>query len=306
MSPVAPTIPSQAASEIRKENLRAMIVMIIGVGAFSFMDAGLKVLSPHYSPFQVTALRGLSSLPIVIVWVAFSGGFGQLVRVRFPLHIFRGLVGVFMLAGFTFALRHIPLSEAYAIFFIAPLLIMALSVPILGERVSPSRWFAIGVGMAGAFIILRPTGTAVLTLAGLAVLGAAVGYALTSLAVRVLGRTDSTESMVFWLMLLMGGGSFLIALPDWRPIVASHWMVIAGIAVTGSLGQWAITEAFRRGQASFIAPFEYTALAWGAGLDWLVWHDLPGLRTFLGAGIIIASGIYLIRNEKVPLDPDMP
>jgi drug/metabolite transporter (DMT)-like permease len=282
----------------RRENLKAAVVMMVGVASFSLMDAGLKILSPHYEPMQVAAIRGLSSLPIVMVWVALSGGFRQLVRVRFPLHIARGLLGIGMLAAFAYGLRHLPLAEAYAIFFVAPLLITAFAVPILGERVGWRRWIAIVVGLCGVLIVLRPTGAGVMTLAGLGVLFAAIGYALSAIAVRILGRTDTTESMVFWLMAIMGGGAALLAMPQWRPIEPAHWFVIGGIALTGSLGQWAITEAFKRGEPSFIAPFEYTALAWATGLDWIVWQKLPGGMTFAGAAVIVASGLYMIRRER--------
>jgi drug/metabolite transporter (DMT)-like permease len=252
----------------------------------------------------VAALRALSSLPIIAVWVALSGGYRQLFRIRFSLHLVRGILGIFALAGFAYAVRHLPLSEAYAIFFTAPLLIMALSVPILGEHISASRWLAIGIGAIGTLIVLRPTGAGVVTLAGLAVFATAVGYALSAIIVRILGRTDSTESMVFWLMGMIAIGATVLALPQWRSIQPGHWVVIGGIAVTGSLAQWAITEAFRRAEASFVAPLEYTALAWGVGLDWLVWQDLQRARTFAGAAFIVASGLYLIRKERVP-PPDI-
>lgn len=280
--------------------------MIIAVGALSLMDAGLKTLAPHYSPLQVTSVRGLSTLPIVLVWVGLSGGYGQLLRVRFGLHVARGILGIGMLTAFTYGVRHLPLADAYSIFFVAPLLITALAVPILGERVDWRRWAAIGIGFAGVLIVLRPTGAGALTIPGLAVLVTAVGYALSAITVRVLGRTDSTQSMVFWLMTMVGIGAGLLALPAWRPIQSAHWLVIGGIAVTGSLGQWAITEAFRRGEASFIAPFEYTALAWGVGLDWYLWRTIPAAVTIVGAAVIIASGVYLIRRERVHVEAEHP
>lgn len=280
--------------------------MIVAVGALSVMDAFMKVLAPHYSPFQVASLRGLSSLPFVVMWVGLRGGYSQLFRVRFRLHIARAGLGIMMLAGFAFALRKLPLTEAYSIFFIAPLLITVFAVLILKERVDWRRWLAIAVGFCGVVIVLRPTGAGALTLSGLAVLGTAVGYALSAITVRVLGRTDSTESMMFWLMALVAIGAGLIALPNWRPIQSGHWLVIAGIAVTGSLGQFAITEAFRLGEASFIAPFEYTALAWGVGLDWFVWKTTPAPITIAGAAVIIASGVYLVRRERVHVEAEHP
>jgi drug/metabolite transporter (DMT)-like permease len=124
--------------------------------------------------------------------------------------------------------------------------------------------------------------------------------------VRILSRTDSTPALVFWLMAFISIGAGTIAFPTWRPIQPAHWPVIGGLAVTGSVGQWAITEAFRHGQASFIAPLEYTALVWGVALDWLLWRTLPGPLTFVGAAVIIASGLYLIRRERVHVAAEHP
>lgn len=287
------------------ENLRGVTAMLVAVGALSLMDGGLKVLSPHYTPFQVASIRGLSALPIVLVWVALRGGFGQLLRVRFPLHLARGILGITMLTSFSWALRKVPLSDAYAIFFVAPLLITALAVPILHERVDWRRWVAIGIGFGAVLLVLRP-GRGALTLPGLAVLLTAAGYALSAITVRVLGRTDSTQSMVFWLMTFVAVGAGILALPDWRPILPEHWLVIAGIAVTGSLGQWAVTAAFQHGEASLVAPFEYTALAWGAGLDWFVWRTVPTSTTLVAAAVIIASGLYLVRHERVHVEAEHP
>jgi drug/metabolite transporter (DMT)-like permease len=279
-------------------NVRGAAVMIVAVGSLSLLDAGMKTLSSSYPPMQVAALRGLASLPFVLLWIAFRGGLPQLLKVRFPLHILRAALGIFMLAAFVYGVRALPLSEAYSIFFVAPLLITAFAAAFLRERVGWRRWLAIGVGLGAVVFILNPSGAGVISRAGLAIFLAATGYAISAITVRVLGRTDSTESMVFWLMFLVAIGAGLLSLPVWKPIEPQHWIVIAGIAVTGSIGQWAITEAFRVAEASFIAPFEYTALAWGAGLDFLLWQTTPGPRTLIGAAVIIGSGLYLMRRER--------
>jgi drug/metabolite transporter (DMT)-like permease len=211
-----------------------------------------------------------------------------------------------MLSLFAFAIRRLPLTEAYSIFFIAPGLITMLAVFILKEAVDWTRWLAIAIGFCGVLIVLRPTGAHTFTIPGLAVIATAVGYAFSAIIVRVLGKTDSTQSMMFWLMLMVGVGAGLLALPSWRPIQSVHWPIIAGMAVSGSLGQLAITEAFKLGEASFIAPFEYTALAWGVGLDWFVWRTAPVPITLLGAFVIIASGVYLVRREKVHVEAEHP
>ena len=282
----------------QNDNIKGGVVMIAAVGALSLMDAGMKVLSGVYSPLQVAAIRALASLPLIVLWIGLTGGFAQLRRVHVALHLLRGVLGIAMLAAFIFGVRHVPLAEAYTIFFIAPLLITAFSVPLLGERVEPRRWLAIGGGLLGVLIVLRPSGTGLITLGGVAVMGSAAAYALSAITVRILGRTDSTQSMVFWLMSIVGAGAGLLALPRWRAIQPEHWIVIAAIGVAGFFGQWAITEAFRIGEPSFIASFEYTALAWGLGLDWVLFRTVPGMRTFAGAAVIIACGAYLIQRER--------
>jgi drug/metabolite transporter (DMT)-like permease len=290
--------PAAAASSTAHDNVRGIVAMLVAVGTFAFMDAGLKVLAPHYPALQVVALRGLASLPIVLAWALVAGGGRQLLRVRWSLHLARGALGIAMLAAFAFALRQLPLSEAYSIFFVAPLLITALAGPLLGERVGRARWIAIGVGLAGVAIVLRPTGAGVVSLAGAAMLGCAAAYALSSVLVRLLGRTDSTLSMVFWLVVMFAVGATALAWPAWRPVETAHYGVLAGVAISGALGQFAVTEAFRRGEASVIAPLEYTALAWGAGLDWWLWSTAPAPHVLAGAAVIVACGIYLIRTER--------
>ncbi|HEX2059237.1 MAG TPA: DMT family transporter [Thermoanaerobaculia bacterium] len=279
-------------------NVKGGAIMLLAVGSFALMDAGMKVLSSAYPPLQIAALRCLSSLPLIVVWVGFRGGFRQLLRVRFGFHAVRAALGVVTLVTFIYGLGRLPLSEAYAIFFIAPLLITIFAALILGERIEWQRWAAIAIGLTGVLIVLRPTGTGVVTLAGLAVVICAVGYALSAILVRILGRTDSTESMVFWVIALMTVGATLLALPQWRPIQPQHWIAIVVIGLSGCLGQWALTEAFRVGEASFIAPFEYSALAWGLALDWMFWRVLPEAHALAGGAVIIASGIYLIRRER--------
>ena len=276
-----------------------MLLMLAAVALFALMDAGLKTLSAHYPPFQVAALRGLSSLPIVLAWALWTAGPMALLRVRWPLHLLRGALGIAMMASFVYALKRLPLSTAYSIFFVAPLLITALSVPILGEHVGPRRWTAIGIGLLGVLVVLRPTGEGVLSMAGLAVLVAAAGYAVSAITVRVIARTDSTQAITFWLLALMALGAGVVALPDWVPLRAEDAWIIGGIGIAGALGQYTITEAFRLGEASLIAPLEYTALVWGVALDLALWGVLPDSVTWLGAAIIVASGLYLIRRENI-------
>jgi drug/metabolite transporter (DMT)-like permease len=280
---------------------RGMMIMLLAVGLLAVMDAGLKLLAPHYPPLQVAFLRGAASLPFVLVWVARTDGFAPLLRVRWSLHLLRGALIIGMLTAFAYALRTLPLSTAYTLFFVAPLMITALSGPLLGERVGLARWLAIGAGFIGTLVVLRPSASGFFSWPALAILAAASSYALSAITVRILGRTDSSQTMVFWLLALLALGAGVLAVPHWVPIASAHWPIICGVGLCGALGQWALTEAFARTQASVIAPLEYSALAWGLMLDLLLWQQLPDAGTAVGGTIIVASGLYLIRQEREPL-----
>jgi drug/metabolite transporter (DMT)-like permease len=290
----------------RHPHFHATLLMLLAVLMFAMMDAGLKLLSPRYPSLQVAALRGLSSLPLVAAWVLATVPLRSLLRVHWPLHLLRGALGVAMMVGFVYGLRTMPLSTAYAIFFVSPLLVTAMAGPLLHEKVGAGRWLAIAIGLIGVLVILRPTGAGMMTAGGLAVLIAAICYAAGAITVRMLAQRDSTQAMVFWFMLLLSLGAWVLALPGWKPLASGDIWIIAGIGLAGSLAQVALTEAFRRGEASLIAPLEYTALVWGVTLDVALWGVLPDGVTWIGAGIIVASGFYLLRREKVHAEAEHP
>ncbi len=276
------------------------------MGFFSLMDALLKTLSAHYPAMQVAALRGWAALPLVALYALWRGEVPRLLKVRWPLHLLRGALGVMMITLFAYGLKRMSLAEAYSLFFVAPLLITVLSVFILKERVDLARWCAIAVGLLGVLVALRPDGSGFFSLAGLAVLGSAACYAISAVTGRILSRTDASESMVFWLMVMMALGGVALSAHEWVSIRREDWWLLAGLSVSGFLGQLAITEAFRHGKASSVAPFEYSALAWGMALDWMLWRALPDEYTLIGAAIIIGSGIYLVRREAVHAESEHP
>ncbi len=290
----------------RGRNLASIYAMLLAVFMFALMDTAMKLLAERYPALQVAALRAICSLPLIAAYVAWRGAFTGIFRVRWPMHFLRGVLGIAMLALFAFGLKSLSLAEAYSIFFIAPALITALSMFLLKERVNLARWLAIGVGLVGVLVVLRPSGAGFLTVGGLAVLAAASCYAFSAITVRVLARSDRNEHTVFWLIVMIALGAGLLAAPDWVPIPATEIPLLCALAVTGFIGQLAITEAFSRGEASSVAPFEYSALAWGVGLDWLLWRALPDGWTMVGAAIIIGSGLYLIRHEKDHVEAEHP
>jgi drug/metabolite transporter (DMT)-like permease len=202
-----------------------------------------------------------------------------------------------MMLSFTFALKELSLAKAYALFFVAPLLIALFSIFMLDERVQRAQWAAILIGFAGVLIVLRPGAVGFGLLGTLAVLGTAFCYALSSVLVKIIGRTDSTQSMIFWMTGMLSIGATLIALPGWQPIERRHFVLIGTIAITGAIGQWGITEAFKRAPAASVAPLEYSGLAWVILIDLFVWSVVPEWQTLAGAAVIIGSGLYLLRYE---------
>jgi drug/metabolite transporter (DMT)-like permease len=281
-----------------RDNRRGIVMMLLAVGFLSLMDAGLKELSTAYPAFQVAALRAAASWPIIVVWICVWHRPSELLRVRWSLHLLRGVLGVTMMAAFVYGVRGLPLTAAYTLFFVAPLIITLLSRPFLGETIGVHRWIAIVGGFAGVLVALRPDVGGVISWASLAVLLAALGYAVSAITVRVLARTDSTRAMVFWVMTFIALGAGALAAPNWVPLAPEHWLLVAGVGIVGAAGQFTITEAFVRGEASVLAPLEYTALLWGLAFDALLWQVLPGASTWVGAAIIVACGVYLVRAER--------
>lgn len=274
--------------------------MLLAMAALSLMDATMKQLVGHYAPIQVSALRGIVSLPFVMAWVYWrERTFRTLFDIRWRWHLARGVLAVLMLTSFIYAISNMPLSKAYTLFFVAPLMITALSVPLLKESVDLKRWIAILVGFGGVLIILRP-GFVSLDLLSIAVLFSAACYALNAISVRILGRTDSTGAMSFWFIAMVAVGAGALALPDWQPIRSSDALWLAGMGISGALGQVLITEAFKCAPLSIVTPFEYSALFWGVLLDVAIWGALPGPLVFVGAAVIVGSGLYLIHRERKP------
>lgn len=283
-------------------NTRGMLAMLLAMGCFSLMDVSLKALAAHYPPLQVAALRGLTAWPLVVVHVVWTRQTHTLLRVRWPLHIARGVLTVGMLALFAHALQTLSLTAAYVLFFIAPVLITLLSVPVLGEQVPRASVLAVALGLGGVWVALRPGPGFWADLwtssASLAVLAAAVGYAVAAVLGRLASRTDSSAALVFWTTSFLAVGSLVLAWFGWQPLQWSHagWLVL--LAVTGLAGQVAIVEAFRHGQAAVVAPFEYSALAWGVLLDAALWQVWPDGWTWGGAALVVASGLVLLRSVR--------
>lgn len=294
------SLPTSAAIHSPSQNrLRGIASMIAAVFAFAIMDSLLKRLSGHYGPMQVGCMRCLSSLVILLGAIGWRRSWGEL-RTGQPLHqLARGALGVGMLGGFVFAVHRLTMAQTYALFMSAPLMMTALSVPMFGEKVTARRWLVIALGLGGVLVILHPwSGGMVSLTAAAAAAAATICYSLSALTVRYLGKHNSSLSIVFWNLSLVGLGCGLLAAFDWQPVPAEEWPWLAAVGVAGALGQFWITDAFRRAPPAVVAPFEYTSIVWAFAIDWLFWSATPSRSLVFGATIVMASGIYVIWDER--------
>ena len=280
------------------EHTRGISRMLLAVGVLSVMDVLLKLLAGRYPPAQVAALRGAASLPFFVVPLLVSGKLAELKPRRLWLHGLRGLLSISVMIGFVYAVGQMSLTNTYTLFMIAPLLVTALSVPMLGEQVRAGGWIAVCVGMLGVLFVLRPSTTGLTVPGALAALGAAAGYSVNFILIRVMSRTETHASLVFWFLLTVAVGAGALAAPGWRELGPREWLIVAAIGITGAVGQHFITQAFSLAPASLIAPFDYTALLWGLAFDWVLWSTRPTITALVGGALIVASGVYVTRASR--------
>ena len=208
----------------------------------------------------------------------------------------------FMLGATTFyfaAVQFLPLTEANAINFVTPVLVVILAQPILGERVGAKRWIGVAVGFAGAMIIIRPGNGLIDIAAGLMLLSAFCN-ACYQLSTRKLGGIDGPLTTLFYTALVGSIGASLVVPFAWEPLDAEGWFLMLLIGAFALIGHFALINAFRLAAAPTIAPFGYTILIWSAVFGYVIFGQLPDLWTVLGAVIIVIGGIIILRAQTGP------
>ena len=297
--------------------LIGILCIVIGMFVILLNDVIIKWISGDYPIHQIVLTRSLVALPIILLIARFDGGWQGLKTRRAPLHLARGLLIVIANMCYFLALAAMPLADAMALFFVAPLLITALSVPMLGEKVGLRRWLAVAVGMIGVLVMLRPA-SGVIQLAAVLPVIAAAAYALMQMLTRRLGVTDRASVMALYIQLTfifvstgigltIGDGRFAgsdnasldFLLRAWHWPTPSDAVAIAACGCSIAVGSYLMSQAYRLGQASVIAPFEYTALPWGVLLGFLIWGDIPNLTTVVGILLVVGSGLYVLYREHI-------
>lgn len=285
-------------AQARPAALAGILWILLAIFCFGVMDSMIKWLSGGYATWQIIFFRALFALIPIAVVLMRGAGLRGLRTDRIASHILRACVGIVAIYCFFRSFAAMPLADVYAISFAAPLIITALSVPLLREPVGWRRWAAVLVGFVGVLIMLRP-GTGVVGGPALLCLLGTVFYALTMIFVRVLSRTETNAAIVFYYMATLTIVSGLAMLPDWRTPGALDMAVLAGTGIIGGVAQLALTQAFRLAPPSLLAPFEYTGMIWAVVFGFAFFGEVPDAAIGVGVAIVIASGLYIIHREAV-------
>jgi len=280
------------------QNIRAGIFWMLGtMFCFVTMDACAKTLLTNgHSVTQVVWGRYISQ--VVLLAVIFAPRLISLIRTdHVKVQLLRSVLLLLTTILFFGALSYIPMANASAVMLVSPLIVTALSVPLLKEKVGVRRWAGVAIGFAGAMLIIRP-GADTLQLAALLPLGAAFLYALFQISTKFLSAAEDPLTTLVY-SALVGGVVLSISVPfHWEPFTPKEWLILAGTGTFGSIGHFCLINAFRNAPASAVVPFTYTNLLWATGYGYILFGDIPDLHTVLGAVIISASGLYIFHREQ--------
>jgi drug/metabolite transporter (DMT)-like permease len=273
---------------------------LLAIGLFAFMDTIGKSLMQHYPAPQVVWARYFFQCTLMLVMLPRLGVTGFLRTRRHGLQIGRGVLLLVATGCMYAAISVVPLADAYAITFTAPLLVTALSVPLLKERVGWRRWSAVVVGFVGVLIVIRP-GFGEVPWQLLLPLVTAACFAVYQIFTRMIS-TDPAETpfvMLFYLAWVGALAMTLVVPFHWQPVAPLDWLWMAAIGGLGAAGHLILIRALVIAPASLIAPFTYSQIIWALILGYLVFGDLPDIWMLLGCTVIVASGLFVFYREAV-------
>lgn len=305
-----------------QSNFSGILCLCAGIAVFSVQDLILKLLSDTYPLHQAMVLRSLTAVPIMlaIVWW-FDGTLKTLLSPSWPAMLARGLLNFLAYTSYYLALAALPMATTVALYFTAPLIITVLSVVILRERVALNRWLAVVAGFCGVVLMVRPGGD-VFDWAALLPIFCGFAYALTMILARIMGAKDSAAAMAFWgniaflgcalaLSAYYGTGqhggdahpSIAFLTRGWTTPTLQDLLLMCLCGVIAAFGLTLLTQAYRIGESSIVAPFEFTFAFWGLLWGWLFWNQLPDGLGWLGIGVIVAAGVYVLRPQEPETAP---
>ena len=271
--------------------------MVLAMALFVGMDTMAKHLGQSYPVIQIVWIRYL--VAGCVLALVLNRRLAATFRTRnLKLQLLRG--GLLVATNFLFytGLRFMPLAESSAISFVGPLMVTALAVPFLGERVGLRRWAGVLVGFAGALVVIRP-GLGIIDWAALFPLGAAACFAVTAIATRKLGGLDAVPTTLVLTTFVGAALSSTVAPFFWTPPATSALALMVCIGLLGVVAHFAVIKAFVAAPATTVAPYNYTTIVWATVFGLAVFGDRPDPWTLAGAAVIVGSGLYIYYRERI-------
>jgi drug/metabolite transporter (DMT)-like permease len=275
---------------------RGALWMCAAATAFALMITLVRQLTDGLHPLQVVFFRTAFGLLAMLPWLL-RQGVGVLRTGCLRLHLLRALIGMFAMVGWFTTLALMPLAEATALSFTAPIFTSVLAVLILGEVMRLRRWSATAIGFLGALIIVRP-GIAAINPVALLAIGTAAIWASSTILVKIMARTESAGAITTYMVLLTTPMTLIAALFVWQnPSLAQlGWAALLGAA--GSAGHICMSRALATADATLVAPLDYLRLPIVALIAFIAFGEVPGVWVWLGGGVIAASSIYIAQRES--------
>ena len=265
--------------------------------SFSILDAFQKTAVINHSIFQLLFIKYIFTLLLSCSEAKRKNNYKFWQSNNVKLQVLRSFFSIIESGCFVLAFRYLSLADVHSVGSLTPVIIVTLSAFILKEKVSPKTWIAIFVGFLGVLIILRP-GLSIFDIKSLLPLMAALFLGLYQVVTRKVSENDSTETSLFYTSLIGFIVMSILAFVYWQPLTLNSYFLFTGIGIFFSMGIYFQIIALSKARASIIQPFHYTLIFWAIILGYLVYDDLPDIPTIVGAIIIAASGIYVLRAGK--------
>lgn len=295
--------PPPPSDSLRAARTRAILLVIGASATFAVAAAGVKAIGTALPVAQVVMFRNLFALPILFVLLARAGGWSALATRHPGQHAQRALWGMFGMFGAFHGYANLPIATVTALGFTMPLFLTALSVVLLKEQVGWRRWSAVVVGFLGVLIMVRPVGGGEAALPPLSVaivLLGSVGWALAMMTIRRMGDAgESGVAIVIWFALISATASGIATIPVWVTPDATQWALLVAIGLASALAQLQMTAAYRRGETTLLAPFEYSGIIWTMMVGIGIWAEWPDWYDLLGFTVLVAAGLYIWHREVI-------
>ncbi len=282
----------------RQSNAHGLLLMGLAMFLFSAADTQAKVLTETLHPIQIVWCRQIGLLTGALYFLSRNGS-GILRSSQPKLQLLRGGLAIGSAVFFVMAIKFVPIADAVAVSFIAPFIVTILGAILLGEAVGIHRWSAVILGFIGALIVIRP-GMGAIHPASLLVVVAATFFAARQVLSRYLSRHDRTETTVFYTAIITVG---LLTLPlpfvwTW-PTSRLEVILLVSFALMAGTGEILVIKALELAESVVVAPVQYSLLIWGTIYGFVVFGDFPDIWTWIGALIIVATGIYTLHRERL-------